>query len=107
MTPSALIREARAAAGLTQKSLAEHLGITQGAVAQMERPASNPTVARLDEVLRATGRRLELATVVNRPSVDETLLARNLRMSPAERLAAFETAHREIEELRELMRDGG
>lgn len=107
MTPSALIREARTAAGLTQKDLAEQLGITQGAVAQMERPASNPTVARLDEVLRATGRRLELATAIHRPSVDKTLLARNLRMSPAERLAAFETAHREIEELRALMPGGG
>ena len=107
MTPPALIRNARTSAGLTQKDLAEQLGITQGAVAQMERPGSNPTVARLDEVLRATGRRLELTAAVHRPSVDETLLARNLRMSPAERLAAFETAHREIEELRGLMPDRG
>lgn len=107
MTPSALIRLARKSAGLTQKDLAQQLGISQGAVAQMERPASNPTVARLDEVLRATGRRLELTAAVHPPSVDETLLARNLRMSPAERLAAFETAHREIDELRGLMPDRG
>ncbi len=107
MTPWALIRDARTSAGLTQQALAEQLGVTQGAVAQMERPSSNPTVARLDEVLRATGRRLDLTAAVHRPLVDETLLARNLRMSPAERLAAFETAHDEIEELRGLVRDRG
>ena len=107
MTASVLIREARTSAGLTQTQLAERLGVTQGAVAQMERPACNPTIARLDEVLRATGRRLELTAAAHRPSVDETLLARNLRMSPAERLTAFETAHHEIEGLRELMPDRG
>jgi len=107
MTPSALIRDARTSAGLTQKALAAQLGVTQGAVAQMERPSFNPTVARLDEVLRATGRRLNLTAAVHRPSIDETLLARNLRMSPAERLAAFETAHGEIEGLRGLVRDRG
>jgi hypothetical protein len=37
--------------------------------------------------------------------VDETLLARNLRLTPAERLGAFEIAHRELEELRALMPD--
>ena len=34
-----------------------------------------------------------------RDDVDETLLAHNLRLTPAERLAAFETAHRELAEL--------
>lgn len=100
MSPSTLIREARRSAGLTQAQLAARLGTTQGAVAQLERAGANPTVARLDAALRAAGRRLELAARPYRPNVDETLLARNLRMTPAERLAAFETAHREVEELR-------
>lgn len=107
MTPSALIREARLAAGLTQAQLADRLGATQSAIAQLERPTANPTIDRLDATLRAAGRRLELAAVPHRPSVDETLLARNLRMTPAERLAAFETAHRELEELKQLARDAG
>lgn len=107
MSAPALVREARRSAGLTQAQLATRLGTTQGAVAQLERPGSNPTVARLDEALRATGHRLELVSSPHTPRVDETLLARNLRLTPAERLAAFETAHREIQELKALMPDAG
>lgn len=105
MTPGTLLRQSRLAAGMTQTDLAERLGATQSAIAQLERPTANPTVGRLEAALRATGRRLELAAAPHRPSVDETLLARNLRMTPAERLAAFETGHRELDELRALMDD--
>jgi hypothetical protein len=74
-------------------------------VAQLERVDSNPTVARLEETLQALGERLELsASPAAKPSVDETLLARNLRMTPAERLRSFETGHGELAELRELAR---
>lgn len=97
-----LIRDVRLKSGLTQAGLAARLGTSQGAVAQLERPGSNPTVATLDGALRAAGQRLELRSKPYRSNVDETLLARNLRMTPAERLSAFETAHRELEELRRL-----
>lgn len=107
MTADRLIRSARRSAGLTQAQLARRLGTTQGAVAQLERPGANPTVARLDATLRATGQRLALGARPREISVDETLLARNLRLSPAERLAAFETAHRELEDLRRLAADAG
>jgi transcriptional regulator with XRE-family HTH domain len=109
VVPSAaqLIRDARSTSGLTQAELGRRLNITQAAVAQLERPGANPSVARLAEVLHAAGRRLELAAPPLTGDIDETLLARNLRMTPAERLAAFETAHREIDELRELMPDAG
>lgn len=100
-----LIRDARAARNLTQAELGRQLGISQAAVAQLERPGANPTVARLDEVLRAAGRRLDLSDAPLENDVDETLLAHNLRLKPAERLAAFETAHRELAELRSLMPD--
>ncbi len=105
--PAQLIRDARALEGLTQAELGRRLGISQAAVAQLERPGANPTVARLDEVLRAMGRQLELSDAPVVDNVDETLLARNLRLTPAERLAAFETSHRELEELRALMPDAG
>lgn len=104
MSPSRLIRDARNEAGLTQAELAMRMGISQAAVAQLERPGSNPTVATLEALLRAAGRRLELQSSAYRPNVDQTLLARNLQMSPAERLVAFETAHRELEHLRGLAR---
>lgn len=102
-----LIRETRIAQGLTQAALGRRLGISQAAVAQLEQPGANPTVARLDEVLRAAGRRLGLSDLPVSDGIDETLLARNLRLTPAERLAAFETAHRELDQLRGLMPDAG
>ena len=107
MSPSLLLREARRSAGMTQVELAERLGVTQGAIAQLEQSGSNPTFARLDAALRATGNRLVLTIEDHQPNVDETLIARNLRISPAERLPAFEDAHRELEELRDLMSGGG
>jgi transcriptional regulator with XRE-family HTH domain len=100
------LRGARRRAGLTQTDLARQLGKSQATIASLERPGANPTVETLDEVLRATGHRLELKAVPHRSSVDETLVARNLRISPAERLAAFEVAHGEVEELRQAMRPG-
>jgi transcriptional regulator with XRE-family HTH domain len=105
--PSELIRSSRRAAGLSQAELARRVGVTQGAIAQLERPGANPSLVRLESVLRAAGQRLRLAVEPLSGSVDETLLARNLRMTPAERLAAFEAAHSELGELRRLMPDAG
>jgi transcriptional regulator with XRE-family HTH domain len=56
-----LIREARYAAGLTQAALAERLDVSQAAIAKLERQGANPTVDTLENVLRATGHRLELS----------------------------------------------
>jgi transcriptional regulator with XRE-family HTH domain len=56
-----LLREARYAAGLTQAALAELLDVSQAAIAKLERQGTNPTVDTLDNVLRATGHRLELS----------------------------------------------
>lgn len=100
MNPAATLKEARRKAALTQTGLAERLGKSQATVASLERPGANPTVSTLDDALRATGHRLELRAVRHTPSVDETLIARNLRLTPAERLAAFETAQREVSALR-------
>ncbi len=106
MTPSwQLLREARTGAGLTQAELARRAGLSQGAVAHLERPGSNPTVATLDAILRPTGRRLRLTSEEHRANVDETLIARNLRMTAAERLVAFETAHAQLAELRGMAGD--
>ncbi len=58
---STLLREARYAAGLTQAALAERLDVSQAAIAKLERQGANPTVDTLDNVLCATGHRLELS----------------------------------------------
>lgn len=99
MEPGALIRRSRRHAGLTQTTLGRELNMSQAAVAKLERPGSNPTFATLDRVLRATGHQLQLAASPRSSSVDETLIASKLRMSPAERLAAFESSHRSLARL--------
>jgi transcriptional regulator with XRE-family HTH domain len=90
MDAPTLVRRARVDAGLTQAQLARRLGVSQAALARLERPGANPTVATLDRVLRAAGRRLDLRLRRTESSVDTTLLREALAMSPAARLAAGE-----------------
>ena len=101
---AATVRAARLAAGLTQAALADRLGKSQASVAALERPGANPTLQSLQGTMHATGHRLELRAVPERSSVDETLIASNLRRTPAERLRNFESAHRSMAQLRELAR---
>jgi transcriptional regulator with XRE-family HTH domain len=100
-----LLRTARLEAGLTQAQLAGRLGLTQPAVAKLERADANPTVATLDRALRATGRRLAL--VSDPPDVDETQIVERLRLSPAERLAAFQSSQRKLARLVQGARRAG
>jgi transcriptional regulator with XRE-family HTH domain len=90
MEAAALIRRARVDAGLTQQQLAGRLGVSQAALARLERTGTNPTVATLDRVLRATGRRLDMRLGRVDNSIDATLLREALRMDPAARIAAAE-----------------
>jgi transcriptional regulator with XRE-family HTH domain len=86
-----LLRTARLQAGLTQAELARRLGVTQAAVAKLERPGANPTVNSLDDALWATGHRLALNASPRRSGVDESLIRQHLELSPAERLRGIET----------------
>lgn len=89
MTSAALIRQARADAAITQAELAARAGLTQSAVARLEREGSNPTIATLTDVIAATGNRLILTAQPHRSSFDESQLRERLAMTPAERLANF------------------
>jgi transcriptional regulator with XRE-family HTH domain len=100
MSSAALIRKTRTRAGLTQAELAGRLGLSQAAIARLERPGANPTVQTLTEVMTAMGHRLELAAVEVDSSIDETLIASYLRMSPAERLRAFMSSHDSLARLK-------
>jgi transcriptional regulator with XRE-family HTH domain len=85
-----LLRDARSRAGLTQAELARRLGISQAAVAKLERPRANPTIATLEGALRGTGQQLVLSTEPLKRGIDETLVFEQLRLSPEQRLAQLE-----------------
>lgn len=107
MEADALIRAARAEAKLTQAQLARRLGTSQPAIVKLERPGANPTVRTLDRVLRATGHRLELSAPAWSAGVDESQLRERLRLTPAQRLAAFQASQRNLARLSQRARRVG
>lgn len=98
MRPDLLIRDARRAAGLTQAELAARLGVSQSAIAKLEREGSNPTVQTLDRVLRPTGHRLQLIAPAW-GGVDLGLIRQALQRTPAERIKSVERMHRDMRRL--------
>lgn len=50
--------EARVKKGLTQKELADKIGVKQSAIARVESGTSNPTLAFLTKITQATGSKL-------------------------------------------------
>lgn len=94
-----MIRETRKRTGLTQAELAQRMRTSQAAVAQLEHPHSNPSIEKLERVLAAMSRRLRLETDPEPSDVDRTLLARQLRLTPAERLRQFEEGYEEARQL--------
>ena len=89
-TSPSLLRDARSRAGLTQAELARRLGISQAAVAKLERPQANPTIATLEGALKGTGQQLVLSTEPLKRGIDETLVFEQLRLTPEQRLAQLE-----------------
>lgn len=90
---AALLKDARRQAGLTQTDLARRLGVSQAAIAKLERLRSNPTIATLEDALRETGQRLVLTTEPVSTGIDETLVIEQLRLSPEQRLAQLESMY--------------
>jgi transcriptional regulator with XRE-family HTH domain len=102
MSPPAshlLIKRARHAAGLTQQELAALAGTTQSAIARLERADADPRISTLTRVLAACRQELELVATVEPERDDASQLRERLALSPAERLAAFTLAHRNLVEL--------
>jgi transcriptional regulator with XRE-family HTH domain len=67
-----LVRQARADAGLSRRSLAARAGVPTSTVSRVEDGLSDPTVSMLDRLLTAAGRRLVLE---DRPRTDEPTIA--------------------------------
>jgi transcriptional regulator with XRE-family HTH domain len=93
------IRRARTQAGMTQAELAARAGLTQSAVARLERPGSNPTLATLARVIAGTGHRLVLSAHPASASFDEGQLRERLAMTPAQRLANFTASSRNLDRM--------
>ncbi len=70
-------------------------------MAKLERPGANPTVDTLDRALWATGHRLTLDAPARRPGVDESLIRRQLELSPAERIRGIEFMYAQMQMLAE------
>ncbi len=96
---SALLKEARERASLTQADLAGRLGVSQAAVAKLERSGANPTMATVEAALWATGHRLVLDAPARRAGVDESLIRQHLELTPTERLRGLEAMYAEAREL--------
>lgn len=90
---ASLLKDARTRVGLTQAELGHRLGISQAAVARLERPGANPTVATLEDALWATGHRLTLDAPARRAGVDESLIRQQLELTPAERVRGIEAMY--------------
>jgi transcriptional regulator with XRE-family HTH domain len=93
MDPASLLKDARREAGLSQAQLARRLGVSQAAVAKLERPDANPTIKTLSQALRMTGRQLVMATAPVQAGIDETLVVEQLKLSPDQRLAQLESMY--------------
>jgi hypothetical protein len=59
----------------------------------------DPRVDTLHRAVEAAGETLEMTTRPNRPAVDETMIASNLRLAPAERLRHFTAAYASVARL--------
>jgi transcriptional regulator with XRE-family HTH domain len=88
MRTGSLLREARSAAGLTQRGLARLAGVPQPSVARIESGSVVPRVDTLDRLLRWCGR--ELTTVPRAGTgVDRSQIIELLRLPPRARLGSL------------------
>ncbi len=85
----ALVRDARLAAGLSQRALARRAGTSQPAIARYERGVATPSWETLQRLLAACGRRLRLSAEVVADAHDIELAAQLLELTPLQRLRAL------------------
>jgi transcriptional regulator with XRE-family HTH domain len=98
MRSDQLIRDARRSCGLTQAELAKRLGTTQSAIARLEAEGANPRLRTLTRALEACDRAIVLESRPRRSSIDETLVAGRLRLTPEQRIKSFERSYANVRE---------
>ena len=97
-TGSALIREARRRAGLTQQELANRAGTTQSAVARWESGRTSPDLDTVTRLVRLCGLDFEVALV----EPDDSDLAQARRLLPLTAAARLERGVRTANRMRTL-----
>lgn len=73
MDVGAALREARYAAGWSQRELAHHSGVAAASISRYESGARQPSLGQLDRVLAACGKDLQLVVVERHHDVDGVL----------------------------------
>lgn len=94
-----LIAKARKREGLTQAQLATRMGTTQSAIARLEAGTSNPTIRTVEKALRSCGHTLQPTAREFEHSVDESMIAYAMKMTPAQRLANHDRSRENVAEL--------
>ncbi|MDQ6910180.1 MAG: helix-turn-helix transcriptional regulator [Actinomycetota bacterium] len=97
------VNQARRAAGLSQRQLADRTGIPQSAIARIERGHQDPRVETLERLLRACDFELRLGPKRG-GGVDRSLIRSMLQLSPGERLQASTAYGRFMERARRAKR---
>lgn len=89
MAAWAVLREARAQAGLSQRALAARAAVAQSEIARIESGRQDPSFTRLEQLLRAAGYELKLELVPH-DDHDGRLIRQMLTLPVAERLDSLE-----------------
>ncbi len=101
-----LVREARKRAGLTQWALSQRAGVAQSTVARIESGVRCPSTDMVERLVRAAG--FEVRVALGEPDPQTTsILERNLRQTPAERLANALRATRFVQKARASLGTSG
>jgi transcriptional regulator with XRE-family HTH domain len=88
-SPRDLLFEARRAAGLSQRALAQRAGTSQPAIARYERGAATPSWGTLQRLVAACGRQLRLVAEPTVDPHDVELATGLLKLTPEQRLHAL------------------
>jgi transcriptional regulator with XRE-family HTH domain len=99
MDAARVLRQARRRAGLTQRQLAEKVGVPQSQIARIESGATVPRVDTLDRLLEACGEGLES---IPRPGIglDRTISRELLRVPAGERARLAAASNRNVMNVR-------
>ena len=101
-----LVREARKRAGLTQWALSQRAGVAQSTVARIESGVRSPSTDMVERLVRAAG--FEVRVALGEPDPQTTsILERNLRQTPAARLANALRATRFVQKARASLGTSG